>query len=44
MPYEVSFSISYFKHNSTGHLVVVTQIKAGDVILRTFYHDLRHLT
>lgn len=44
MLYEVSFCISYFEHYSTGHLIVVTHINAGDVILCKFNYDLRHLT
>jgi hypothetical protein len=44
MLYKVSFCISYFEHHLTGCLAVVTHINAGDVILCTFYNDLRHLT
>jgi len=44
MLYEVSFFISYFEHYLTGHLIVVTHINAGDVILCKFNYDLRHLT
>ena len=39
MLYEVSFCINYFEHYSTGHLIVVTHINAGDVILCKFNYD-----